>query len=634
MSIRIVSSAVEPIVNRVIGVLVDHPYDYGNGLFWGHSKYNDLLLQHLRQYKFYVPIGSGPVSSVITAYFSNGGVDYVPYIVSTPVIEGGYVEGYDVATYGSFYRNLQLFGSFLTGRSFSSPSFESENSCRHVTYSGELAGEQQGLTPIMVDYDFFGYSAKVSYLGGTVWDHVHVNGVTPVDLTYHFSNNAGFLQYNLLDLLAFLSNQDEVRNIAFIGALLTRTLSNLRYSVNSDYLDIDYHMNLVDSTNDFSYDWDVSIAIDLHDNANRWNISYPAVSGSDYGYDFHGFSRYQILNNVRRDRQSSDVDYEPYVYLNVNGPIIVSSSNPDLQEVNNGLGACLSDLRSNRFLEPFAREVDKNWFDLASSSMFSTVAAFKQSESSVGTDVLQTLAKIPDIVDALPKIREGVDILSRIHKRDLSLATLHDIIDLATSTDLQANFEWRPYLALFSQNIPFMIRTLSSLGRTGKKIVGYGSFSANLNNELGRKEVTLVTRTKMVMDTSSSGLLSAVLGIDALGIIPKPSNLWDLIPFTFVVNWFTGVGKAIERCEYSLLLATIPAYYIHTYTISSPFTSEELELLHCSSTSTKPAGLRLYYRDISLCTPYPRDSRFGFGIPTQLPSVGTLGSLLFQLIFS
>jgi hypothetical protein len=115
--------------------------------------------------------------------------------------------------------------------------------------------------------------------------------------------------------------------------------------------------------------------------------------------------------------------------------------------------------------------------------------------------------------------------------------------------------------------------------------------------------------------------------------LPKPSNIWDLIPFTFVVNWFTGVGAAMRRAEYSVLMATIPAYYVHTYTIRSPLEPDELRKWSLRSSGVDRAYLRLYYRDVSLFTPAVRDSRFAFGMPTQLPPMGTLGSLLWQLIF-
>jgi hypothetical protein len=219
-------------------------------------------------------------------------------------------------------------------------------------------------------------------------------------------------------------------------------------------------------------------------------------------------------------------------------------------------------------------------------------------------------------------------------KRDLRLSTFKEILDLATSTHLQAVFEWRPYYELLTRYIPQVLSTMDSIGDIRTNSIGYGSFSFKFTNEFGRKEVTLKTRTKIVMDASPSGLLSAAVGLDALGLLPKASNLWDLLPFTFVVNWFTGVGEAIRRAEYATFLASVPAYYVHTYTLSSPLSDDELDLLKMSSSISEPACLRIYVRDVTNRPPFPRDTRFGFGLPSGIPSVGSLGSLLYQLIFA
>jgi hypothetical protein len=290
-------------------------------------------------------------------------------------------------------------------------------------------------------------------------------------------------------------------------------------------------------------------------------------------------------------------------------------------------------LFGNRYLvDQFQHFVETNYRDIAASSCFSAVDAFSEATSSLGTDVLQTLYKVPNIAAAFPKIKEAVSVLGDIVHRDLSLSTLKEILDIATSTVLQANFTWRPYISLIRDYFPAMKSMFDALTVSKSVVIGRGSFRYNFSpEECYRHDTKLVTHTKMVMDASSPGLLSAILKFDVFGIAPKPSNLWDLLPFTFVVNWFTGVGQSIKRLEGSAELATIPAYYVHTYTLTSPFTERELDLLKMSSSGSVAAGLRAYYRDVSLYSPFPRATRFGFGIPSRLPPLGSLGSLLWQL---
>jgi hypothetical protein len=355
--------------------------------------------------------------------------------------------------------------------------------------------------------------------------------------------------------------------------------------------------------------------------------STPATGVPTFRY-YNGETDYQVDNNGPTELMGDQT-------INwFSAPLIFSTPPSVGLETTEYLENGVQLLRKRVFLSSFERDVARDWLHIIPSSVFSAVGAFKQSENSLNVNILQNLAKLPDIASALPQVREAVDVASAILRRDLRFSTFREIADLVTSTELQRSFQWRPYLDVLRNYIPLMASNLHAFGRTDKRVVGYGSFRFQMQNALGRQEVTLLTRTKIVMDTSHSGLLSAILGADAIGILPKPSNIWDLIPFTFAVNWFTGIGSALRRAEYSLLMSTIPAYFVHTYAISSPLSSDELDILKASSGSHSSPSLRLYYRDLSLVSPAIKDSKFGFGMPSGIPSLGTFGSLLYQLIFS
>jgi hypothetical protein len=279
----------------------------------------------------------------------------------------------------------------------------------------------------------------------------------------------------------------------------------------------------------------------------------------------------------------------------------------------------------------FFGEVASNYAELLSSSNFSCADALQALEGGVSNNILQSVVKLPNISSALPQIREAVGLLGHIAKKDLSLATLKDILDLASSTTLQASFQWRPMLEILMKHLP-IIRDLSRDCSSGKKVtISRGKWKYSfLEGELSRP-AQLTARTKIVLDESPRGLLAALLGIDAFGIMPKPSNIWDLLPFSFVVNWVTGVGNGIRRAEYSAVLLGMPAYYIHSYEVKSAFKSEELENWSLSSEPIDPLSMKVMFRDISLFAPLPRQTRFGFGLPTSSPPLGVVLALLYQL---
>lgn len=277
--------------------------------------------------------------------------------------------------------------------------------------------------------------------------------------------------------------------------------------------------------------------------------------------------------------------------------------------------------------------VEPYWRDVIPSCLFSATDALLSIEGGTATDVLQSLYKLPGYQAMIPKIGEAIDLLSRLARKDLSGATAKEIVDLASTTMLQGSFQWRPLLQLVTTELPKIIANLASLRSERHIVVGRGEYEFNfVSGTFGRPASSLKTRSKIVLDLSARALASSLLGADSFGVLPKASNLWDLLPFTFVVNWFTGVGPALKRVEYATLMSTIPAYYVHTYTITSPFTVSETSNWSMASDEYNPLSIKLFYRDVSLFSPLPRDSRFGFGIPTRLPPIGAAGALLWQIL--
>jgi hypothetical protein len=278
----------------------------------------------------------------------------------------------------------------------------------------------------------------------------------------------------------------------------------------------------------------------------------------------------------------------------------------------------------------FFKEVDASRKDLLSASNFSASDALVQLEGGVSNNLLQNVAKLPQLESALPQIKEATQFLSHLVKRDLSLATAKELMDIASSTTLQASFQWRPMLEILTTHLP-TLHQLSKKMKEKKITTARGSWKYTfLDGELSRP-AKLTARTKIVLDESPRGLLAAFLGVDAFGIFPKPSNIWDLLPFSFVANWVTGVGNGIRRAEYASVMLGLRAYYCHSYTVEAPFTAVELENWSLSSSGRNELSMRVYYRDISLYAPLPRNSRFGFGLPTSAPPLGVVLALLDQL---
>jgi hypothetical protein len=559
-------------------------------------------------------------------------------VLSHQPIEPKFDFDYDALAYGNLARNLNVFFGVLSGSNFAAPSPRNERFCRHVTYSGELTTKHAELPLSDVSFDICDktiitrYSSQNVYGGGLV-ANLDPLSVTPVP--WHTTNDG---MYDLGPILNFLVGNTIDFTEIFGAAPVRQIMSDFEYDVTPYGISVNYRMHVHNLLDGDSYNWRSSTLFFPKYSAptfppNIGDVRFSQYLGqvvSSYGYGTfeNAHAPQGSLSGTSGEPSSPPKDEYSFFPIFLSGPPIL-----DIAVQGDVAANAAARLSNNEYLGKFAEAVALEWNDIIPSSLFSTVDAFNKMEGSLNMNVLQNLAKIPSIASAIPQLKEAVAVLSTIARRDFRLSSIKEILDFATSTNLQANFQWRPYLSLFTEYMPKVASTLNSLRNKGKNSVTYGSYRHKLFNEFGRKEVTLLTRTKMVMDASPSGLLSAVLGLDALGVLPTASNLWDIIPFSFAANWFTGIGANLRRAEKSLILATVPAYYVHTYLLTSPLDEDELESLKMSSTTANPGTLRLFYRDVSFYSPMPRDSKFGFGIPTSLPSAGLMGSLLYQLIF-
>jgi hypothetical protein len=624
MTLRLLSSHTVPMIKTSFGFQVGFTPVYGNDSSEVVAA-QDLLLIALRDYGTnYCPSFARAVTDVFGFVGFNDRVETT--LVSNEPETIPYDGELDDYWYGSIFRNIQLFGSTLTGRSFVSPSPHKEKGCRHSNFSGELVAEQVDI-PLYYDDSFFHTLPCVVESTRNVCNYaVTVNSVLPLDLT-PIATTISFT--NVLSTLDALIRVGTYEHNVFGNPIVT-TMSGVEYTVSYNGLYVRYHTHLFDLNTGHVYDWDSEIEVPFVDAPKSTS---PTV-GSTYTLPYTASCIFRYRNYVTTYPGFSSPSSREFVgsgpYRSFPSFMSWPVSAPSDSESGYGLYVAS---RLHVTCDNFRTDVERVFQHITPSSLFSTVAAFQNAEGYLGVNVLQNLAKIPDIVDALPQLKEAIHVLGRIARRDLSLSTLKEILDLATSTNLQSNFQWQPFIRLVTDYLPRMVATFDVLGLPAGTVIGYGSYRKALHNVLSRQEVTLQTRTKIVMDASPSGLLSAVLGVDALGLLPKASNLWDLIPFTFAVNWFSGIGGAIRRAETSLLIASVPAYFVHTYAITTPLREDELDLLKMSNSSVERSSLRLFYRDISLYTPPIRDSMFNFGIPDQLPPLGVIGSLLYQLIF-
>jgi len=71
----------------------------------------------------------------------------------------------------------------------------------------------------------------------------------------------------------------------------------------------------------------------------------------------------------------------------------------------------------------------------------------------------------------------------------------------------------------------------------------------------------LVQRIKVAVNNEDMGLLSIMNKIDSMGFLLTFENVWDLIPYSFVIDWFLDIGDFLERIDSNLRIIRLGVRY-------------------------------------------------------------------------
>lgn len=74
-------------------------------------------------------------------------------------------------------------------------------------------------------------------------------------------------------------------------------------------------------------------------------------------------------------------------------------------------------------------------------------------------------------------------------------------------------------------------------------------------------ERELTKRVKIAIDTVDYDIFSLQESLRKYGAFPSVDNLWELIPFSFVIDWFANIGDILESLDNRMRMAYLPITY-------------------------------------------------------------------------
>lgn len=273
--------------------------------------------------------------------------------------------------------------------------------------------------------------------------------------------------------------------------------------------------------------------------------------------------------------------------------------------------------------------------EITPASFLASSDALKKHIEVIQANHLENLSQLPAILELLPDISGLLGLVSKALRGDA--AAIKDLIDYVTDAVLRFRFAQQPTAKDVSELLETdLSRAIDALVQTRAYTIQgrYQYVFTDAENFFGDGKLVLDARSKIRVSFDMSSALASYLTANSVGLLPTLSRVWNLLPFSFVVDWFTNMSKRLEAVDNQLLWLALRTHWcLHSYAVTYYPSPEVLASYNLVSFSDKePFGIRVYWRDFSLQTPLLRESKFDFLRSTRGPDPVTVGSLIWQIL--
>jgi len=293
----------------------------------------------------------------------------------------------------------------------------------------------------------------------------------------------------------------------------------------------------------------------------------------------------------------------------------------------------------NERLRAFQHEVDAVMNDLGPIVFFSSKEAIDAHLTVIEANHLETLSDLSDLSSLVSIVPEFVRFLKNVHRKD-AVGLVHSVLGILTSAKL-----------LHSYGIAPTVKDAKELAAKGgtlyerikkENILGEWTLHGKFTYELPDGTLpgfptgnVVVARSKIRLSLNDGTLLAALLPRKAVGLLPTLANLWDLVPFSFVADWFVNIGGRLDNVDAaSFLLAMDVKYCVHTISVHHTPSATDKTVYGFSTEGEVPGGVNLvsFNRFITTSAPGLINTRFDFSASNGPPDWGTAGSLVYKLV--
>jgi hypothetical protein len=329
---------------------------------------------------------------------------------------------------------------------------------------------------------------------------------------------------------------------------------------------------------------------------------------------------------------------------------VLPSSTPDVHILNGpDHGSAISMLagsprvvRALRSYEELNHRTERVLGSYSPANFFSSVEAINNGFQLLGSNHIETLLEIRSLFNPVALAKAAF----AIYRRGFREGIFDEILNVISSAQLCWSFGLAPNLReaskIAQKGAALRHRVLS--GDVFSPQTAYGSVVYPIGSLDGFQDFpnsTVVGRSKVRLGFNRDGYLPYLLTAEAVGLLPRLSRLWEVIPFSFLVDKVSNTSLSLDVIDISLLREVLDIEFsTHSISILLPFA--DVDDIHGFTSvpmggsdegdAASFTGYRCYFR-YSMKRSIP-----GF-VPTPLPVLGSgldlswniSGSLIYQL---
>lgn len=128
----------------------------------------------------------------------------------------------------------------------------------------------------------------------------------------------------------------------------------------------------------------------------------------------------------------------------------------------------------------------------------------------------------------------------------------------------------------------------------------HGKWSQLLEDQQPFDNVVVTCRSKVRIRPNLDSFMPFIIAAEGVGLLPSLSRVWDLVPYSWLLDTFVDVGSVLDYADYSYFRMLFDIEYsVHSITVRNYYTSADASRFNFRNVDeANPAHAKLYLRYI------------------------------------